>query len=231
MDNQTVKIGEAAQTKFQKLLVQETITVKEALKHLDEGAEKILIVVNDANQLCGTITDGDIRRWILREGNLNAPVSGFYHRDPKFVFENHDISAVKEMMIREKIEVVPVINDERRVVNVLIWDEIFSTEKKKLRKALKAPVFIMAGGKGVRMDPLTRILPKPLIPLGEKPISELIMDRFFEFGCHEFYLIVITKGRWCSPILKASKLLIKSNSSGKRNYAEPPEGLALPKNW
>lgn len=216
------RVESSVQVKLQKLSVPETITAKEALKRLDEGAEKILIVVNGSNKLCGTITDGDIRRWILKEGNLNASVAGFYHRDPKFVFEPYDVVAVKKMMIKEKIEVVPVIDRDHRLVDVLIWDEIFSSEKKKMRSVLKVPVLIMAGGKGARLNPLTRILPKPLIPLGEKPIAELIMDRFFEFGCDKFYLVVNFKGKMVQSYFES----VSSPYQVKLIWEDEPRGTA-----
>ena len=181
--------------KFEKLLVPEDIMIHEALKRMDEGAEKILMVVDGSGKLQGTITDGDIRRWILREGNMNATVAGLYQRSPKTAPEHFDIVQVKAVMIREKIEVIPVVDSEGRLVNVLLWDEIFSDRKTPGRSSLNVPVVVMAGGQGGRMDPLTKILPKPLIPLGEKPIVELIMDRFAEFGCSEFYLTVHYKGK------------------------------------
>jgi NDP-sugar pyrophosphorylase family protein len=97
----------------------------------------------------------------------------------------------KELMQQYLIEHVPIIDDERKLVNIVSWHDYIITESNKEKHAsLHNPVVIMAGGKGTRLDPFTKILPKPLIPLGEKPIIEIIMDRFYERGFYKFKLVI-----------------------------------------
>ena len=178
-----------------KILIAETVSLKEALKRMDDGQEKTLIIVNDNNCLLGTLTDGDIRRWILRGGDLAAPVSKFFNQRPKTVYPNYEIAVVKEIMLEQKAEVIPIIDKEEHLIDLLFRSEVFAGESKQRYRRLTTPVLIMAGGRGTRLDPFTRILPKPLIPIGEKPVVEIIMDRFSEFGYTDFYLTVNYKAK------------------------------------
>ncbi len=176
-------------------MIHEDLTIKEALKQMDIAGEKILFVVDAKGTLLGSITDGDIRRWILKEGALLEKVTGVYNRKPRFLRKNSDASQAREVMIHEKLEALPVVDERGVLVNVLLWNEIFSGETKPKAATLRVPVLVMAGGKGTRLDPFTKILPKPLIPIGDKPIVEIIMDQLFEFGCNDFYLTVNYKGK------------------------------------
>lgn len=183
-------------TRFQKLFVQEIITTKDALRQMGLGGEKILFVLDQKEKLIGTLTDGDIRRWILSEGSLGEKISKVFNKKPKILLPGYDLSSVRETMLKEKLEAIPVIGPEGKITDVLFWSDVFSDgtqpEMKELRRV---PVLIMAGGKGTRLDPLTKIFPKPLIPFGDKPIIEYILDRFSAFGCDDFFLSVNYKGK------------------------------------
>lgn len=193
--NEALAVSAPFSRKIENLRIRKTLSVKQALKQMGVGGEKILFVVDDGNRLLGTLTDGDIRRWILKEGNLGDPVCGLYQRSPVALGPQYDLAQVKEIMIREKIEVIPVTDENGILIDSLFWSDIFSEQPRGPRPSLAVPVLVMAGGKGARLDPFTKILPKPLIPLGDKPIVEIVMDRFAEFGCRDFYLTVNYKGK------------------------------------
>ncbi|OGK95282.1 MAG: hypothetical protein A2X36_02330 [Elusimicrobia bacterium GWA2_69_24] len=178
-----------------KLLVQEHLPVREALKQMDLAGAKILFVVDERQRLRGALTDGDIRRWILGEGSLHEPVDRVCNRQPKAVRKGTDSAAIRELMLHQKIEAVPVLDQDDAVLDVLLWTDVFSGESAPAQPGLGLPVVVMAGGRGTRLEPFTKILPKPLIPVGDKPIIELIMDRFAEHGCREFYLTLNYKGK------------------------------------
>lgn len=178
-----------------KLLIKRNLSVKETLKQMGSAGERALFVVNDGNILCGTVTDGDIRRWILKEGSLTASIEHVYNKFPKFVREDYDSASIKETMIRHKIEVMPVLDSKGCVVDALFWSDVFSGKTLSKAANLRLPVVVMAGGRGARLDPFTKILPKPLIPLGDKPIIEVIVDNFADYGCKDFYLVVNYKGK------------------------------------
>ncbi len=178
-----------------KLLLNEENTVREALKQMDLAGEKILFIVDAKRKLCGSLTDGDIRRWLLKEGSLHEKIKGIFNPQPRVVTENENIDRVREIMLTHKIEALPVVDPEGVLVDVFLWDSTFGGEQPQKKGDLKVPVVVMAGGKGSRLEPFTKILPKPLIPVGDKPIIELIMDQFLEYGCNPFFLTVNYKGK------------------------------------
>lgn len=173
--------------KLKKILINPQANIKQALKQMDSAAERILLVADNKNLLLGTITDGDIRRWILKGESLNERVSKIMKRDPVFLYVGYSKKEAKDLMVSKVIECIPVVNKDRCIISAVWWLDLFENSFKK-HQEINAPVVIMAGGEGSRLAPFTNVLPKPLIPLREKPILELIIDRFFEFGCKNFYL-------------------------------------------
>jgi dTDP-glucose pyrophosphorylase len=165
-------------------LINEDNTMIEAMELLDSIAKKVLFVTKQ-EKLTAAITDGDIRRWILRKGNLDAKVKDIANYNPKFLFEKSKALA-KEYMKKMSIEALPIVDNNMQIISVVLWND------KELEKRIKinVPIVIMAGGLGTRLYPYTKILPKPLIPIGEIPISEHIINRFHSYGCKDFYLIV-----------------------------------------
>lgn len=165
-------------------LIDEESSMLEAMALLDKIAKKVLFVVKDG-RFAAAITDGDIRRWILKKGNLDAKVKEIANYSPKYIYEKNKASA-KDYMRKYSIEALPVLNEEEDIVSVMLWnDEEIEREGK-----LQAPVVIMAGGLGTRLYPYTKVLPKPLIPIGEIPIVEHIINRFNQCGSNQFFLVV-----------------------------------------
>lgn len=180
---------------LRKLLVPPTTTIKEAMGRLDKSAEQILLVTDPRRTLIGTLTDGDIRRHILSEGSLQDPVSRVCHTNPKTVPSSFSASEARQLMLDKRIKQLPVIDGKRRVVDLLRWEDVLGRDTQRLRAPLGVPVVIMAGGKGVRMAPFTNILPKPLIPIEDRPLVQVIMDRFMVYGCRPFYMTVNYKAQ------------------------------------
>jgi len=206
---------------FSKILINSSASVKDALKQLDSTAEKILFVVNEKNQLVGSLTDGDIRRWILKDGPLSGSVENACFKGTYFVNDNYNITQVKEELFNRKIEYAPVINAKKEIIEFLAWDMLF--DRKIIRdskKKLEAEIVIMAGGKGTRLDPFTRILPKPLIPIGEKSILEIIFEKFMEYDNNVFYVSVNHKAK----LIKSYFEEIKPDYLINYLYEEKPLG-------
>lgn len=166
-------------------LLNEDSSLIQAMKRLDESARKVLFVMRDG-QFQATLTDGDIRRWILKNGDLTASVSQMANYRPYSVHEAQADQAY-QLLEQYRIDAIPVLDSERHVVGVYVRD---GKVVAKPVEPLNVPVVIMAGGIGSRLYPYTKILPKPLIPIGELPISELIINRFYEQGCRQFYMIL-----------------------------------------
>jgi dTDP-glucose pyrophosphorylase len=196
-----------------KLLVQNGINIIEALKRLDETADKALLVVDSENKLLGTLTDGDIRRYILNGRSLEDTIADIYNKNPKFIFEKeYSQEKAEKIFLKHKISLLPIIDEEKKLVKIISWDKIFfedSGRRTRKIKKINVPVVIMAGGKGTRLDPFTKILPKPLIPIGDKPIIELIMDKFHEYGMENFYVTLNHKSKMIKAYFEEFKTKYK----------------------
>ncbi len=166
------------------VIIDENSSMIEAMERLDATSKKVLFVQNDG-KLAAAITDGDIRRWILKKGNLDAKVKDIANYCPLYLEENNK-NVAKEFMKKKFIDAVPIVNKSMEIISVVLLNEEDIEQKKELR----IPVVIMAGGLGKRLYPYTKILPKPLIPIGEIPIVEHIINRFIRYGSDQFYLVV-----------------------------------------
>ena len=176
-------------------LVLSDASIKNALKQMDKAGSKTIFVVEKGNVLAGVISGGDVRRAVLGKVNLNKRVTLIMNSTPTVVNEDYDINTVKKIMLTKKHEAIPVINSNRQVIDVLLWNRVFKEQQKRIYPKLNVPVVIIAGGEGTRLDPFTRILPKALIPIGDKPMIEIIMDEYAKFGISEFYISINHKKR------------------------------------
>jgi dTDP-glucose pyrophosphorylase len=181
-------------------LLPQTHTIRQAMEQLEKTEEKIVFVVDEESRLVGSLTDGDIRRWILSDGDLKAEVHRICNRNPHVAKEGFAIDQLRVEMLNGNFGCVPVINSSREIIQLVFWKELLQGEiDVKLKRQLRLPVVIMAGGRGTRLAPFTNVLPKPLIPVGDKTIIELIIDQFLPYGLDHFHLSINYK----SKILKS----------------------------
>ena len=166
------------------------LTVVEAMAKIDNNASEagLIFVVDASHSVIGCITDGDVRRWILKGGELNASAQDVMFKKPVTLSKN-SLAQAKNMMLEKSIKALPILDDNRRIIDIILLNDISNISPS--RKSLKGvPVVIMAGGKGTRLYPFTKILPKPLIPIGDTPIVERIIDCYVEYGIDEYYMTV-----------------------------------------
>lgn len=175
---------EAFRLDIKDFLINENNSLIEAMEQLDRVAKKVLFVISD-HGLVAALTDGDIRRWILKKGSLEVEVKEIANYHPKFLTRKEKDNA-RKFLKEQSMEAIPIINSRNQIVSIVFAND----EIVKPKRQLDIPVIIMAGGLGTRLYPYTKILPKPLIPVGEIPIVEHIVNRFVENGCKEFYLIL-----------------------------------------
>ncbi|MGB6191231.1 MAG: sugar phosphate nucleotidyltransferase [Terracidiphilus sp.] len=181
-------------------LVPQTHTIRQAMEQLEKSEEKIVFVVDDGLRLIGSLTDGDIRRWILSDGDLQAQALRVCNCNPHVVNEDYDAEELRASMLAGNLGCVPVVNRAREIVRLVFWKEIFQGDASvKPAITLDLPVVIMAGGRGTRLAPFTNVLPKPLIPVGDRTIIEIIIDQFLAYGLKDFRLSINYK----SKILKS----------------------------
>jgi dTDP-glucose pyrophosphorylase len=160
----------------------------DALKKMDSLNRKLLILEKD-NNFYSLLSIGDIQRAIIRNIDLNTPVYKIVRKDIKIAKKSDDFSEIKKIMMKYRMEFLPVI-DNNKVCEVYFWEDIFSVEERITSVSLNVPVIIMAGGEGTRLKPITNVIPKPLIPIGDKTILEIIFDKFSKYGVKDFYISV-----------------------------------------
>ena len=158
-------------------------SLSQALTNLEELIyEKILFVVDKENRLLGSITDGDIRRSLLKNNSINKTIESVYEPSPKFFYENSiDLKKLIELRI-EAIQVIPIVDQQKRIVDIFNYS--------LYKSYLPVDTIIMAGGRGSRLAPLTDTKPKPLLEIGGKAIIEYNMDRIISYGVKNFWLSV-----------------------------------------
>ncbi len=158
-------------------------TIKEALQIIDAGAMRIALVVENGS-LIGTISDGNIRRGLLRGLTLDDSVESITHKNPIVCSVNDSKEKIIEIAVEYRIYQIPIIDNKGMIVGIEEVDELIkpSTHRNK--------VVLMAGGLGTRLRPLTDKVPKPLLKVGNKPIIETIMESFSKYGFKDFILSV-----------------------------------------
>lgn len=158
--------------------------IQQAILNLDEVAIKIVLIVNESGRLEGTISDGDIRRGLLRGLDMSSPLADIVHRNALVVPPGLGRDTVLQLMTANKIQQIPIVDDDQRVVGLHLWDEVTTpTARSNL-------MVIMAGGKGTRLMPHTENCPKPLVPVAGKPMLEHIIERAKSEGFNHFVLAI-----------------------------------------
>lgn len=199
--------------KIKKLIVSPETSLKIAMRSLSGAGARVLFIVNDADQLIGSVTDGDIRRAILNGIGFEQSISGVMFKSPRYVrrTEKGFKEKAKDYVLTEKLYAIPVLDKTHRIIDVLFWHDFFENHPLEIStfKTVTNPVVIMAGGKGERLDPFTKILPKPLIPFGDKPIIEKIMDNFNKHGFTNFILTLNYKKELIKMYLKENQFPYK----------------------
>jgi len=189
---------------IEKIKITKDATIKQALKIISNGAVQIAIVVDKKGKLLGTLTDGDIRRGFLKGLDINSSINPIIYKKP-FVVKKDDIKKkVLEIALRKKKYQIPIVDKNLKVIGLHVLDELIKSKKKNNL------VVIMAGGKGIRLRPLTKNIPKPMLKVGDKPILQTILEKFIESGYDNFVICVNYK----------SKVIIDYFGNGKKFGAQ-----------
>jgi len=167
---------------------EKSLSIVEAMEKIDANVRGILFVTDENKRLVGSITDGDIRRWLINTGDLSVQISEMMHPSPKYLCQA-DRKRAMDFMRKESVTALPILDVKQRIVDVIFLSDKLPDEEQE-NTLENVPVIIMAGGKGTRLYPYTKIFPKPLIPVGDIPIIERIISRFRDYGASEYYLTV-----------------------------------------
>lgn len=173
---------------IEKYCIKQDATIKEVMGIIDENLIGGVFIIDNENRVKGVMTDGNIRRALLKGYNMDEGITGLYSESYKYVNKFVSKKKVKELMLKYKIRQVPVVDDENRIVDLYFLDDVISYDKKDNY------VFILAGGLGTRLRPLTDNIPKPMLKVGKKPILEHIIEQFKEYGYKNFIISLNYKG-------------------------------------
>lgn len=175
--------------KIKKRVIAPSLSLLDTMKRMDEVKVKILFVFS-GEHFEGLVTIGDIQRAIINNIALSEPVSHILNKNKIYGYLSEGEECVKEKMRKMRAEVMPILDKHGELADVWYWSDLFKKAELDDRSKINLPVVIMAGGKGTRLKPITNVIPKPLVPVGDKTILEVIMDQFESIGCHKFYMSV-----------------------------------------
>lgn len=167
---------------WKSVLVSPELSLEEAIGVLDRAALRIVLVVGQNNYLLGTLTDGDVRRALIKHLPLSTPVQHVMCTDPKVGYREWSREQILAFMGRTELLQLPIVDAAGQVVGLETLHSLLNKPR------YDNPVFLMAGGFGTRLHPLTNNCPKPLLKVGEKPILELILENFVSAGFYRFFI-------------------------------------------
>ncbi|WP_029420719.1 nucleotidyltransferase family protein [Alicyclobacillus macrosporangiidus] len=166
------------------IMIAPTTSLQETIQIIDADARQIALVVDDNSRLMGTVTDGDVRRAILRGVGLNEPVRSIMNMYPTVVAQGTPSQTIYALMLGQGVRRIPVVDGGRRVIGLEMFEDYVDSPKRENW------VVIMAGGLGTRLAPLTDTCPKPLLKVGPKPILEIILESLIAHSFHRFFFSV-----------------------------------------
>lgn len=174
---------------IENISINKSATIISALKQMDVEKVKLLLV-QDNGKFHSLLSIGDIQRAIIANVSLDSTVECILRKSVKVAKPSDDKNAIKAKMKERRNDFMPIVDEDNNIVDIIFWEDISNYKETRIKAPFTLPVVIMAGGQGSRLRPLTNVLPKPLIPIGDQTMMEDIMDRFVECGCQDFYISV-----------------------------------------
>jgi len=168
---------------WQKTLVNQSHTLLDTMKIIDDSSLQFAVVVDEEQHLLGTVTDGDIRRGILRGEGLDVTITSVMNSNPIIARSGQKYHKYKQLMKSKMLKQLPIVDDNNKIINILFADNIETSLNKNT-------VVLMLGGLGTRLRPLTNDIPKPMLRVGNKPILETIIEGFKQYGYTNFVFSV-----------------------------------------
>ncbi len=171
-----------------KYTISSSASVKETLEKMTNNKIKAVVVIDESNVIQGLFTNGDMRAFFLKGGSLGANIS-LAMNDKPFIYSSR-LEVEEERLTRRRI-IYPIADEQNHLVDVIYGEDFYDSDAVRISNALNdIPLVIMAGGKGTRLYPYTKILPKPLIPIGDATITERIIGTFQRYGVKSVFMIL-----------------------------------------
>ena len=191
-----------------------TDTIKSALVKINRSGIRGVIVINKKKEFLGTITDGDIRKEIIKKTDISKKKVGAITNKKSVVFKKNDnLEKIKTTFLNMNINFAPIVDSKKIIKKILRWEEIFNEEKLNIKKP---QVVLMAGGEGTRLLPYTEVLPKPLMPIGGKPMLEHILTKFYNQNFNRFIVSINYKADLIKTYFNNKKYKIKFVKENKK---------------
>lgn len=190
---------------FKGRIISKNESILEGLKRMDSLDKKSLIVI-EKDKFFGLVSAGDIQRAIIQNKPLATPLEDILRKKIRVAKPEDSFEKIKQMMFDFRMELCPVVDEKGEVLEVFFWEDIFKESQLQPKSQFNLPVIIMAGGFGTRLKPITNVIPKPLIPIGEKTMLEHIFDRFAKHGSSSFFISVNYKAELIDFYLKSKNL-------------------------
>lgn len=195
--------------KFEKFTISKNATIIEAFNLMDDVGKKLLIVT-EKKLFVSLLSMGDLQRYLIKSQNLKTKISSILRKKIIYAKEGENIEEIKSKIKMYRTEYMPVVSKKNEIVDVVFWEDFFDKVDRNHKK-VSIPVVIMAGGKGTRLRPITNIIPKPLIPLGDKTMIEHIITNFISHGVKDFYISVNYKSDMIQAHLNNKNFFKKIN--------------------
>jgi dTDP-glucose pyrophosphorylase len=187
------------------IVIEKNTSILSALKQMDNIGYKLLIVVENGLYR-GLLSIGDIQRSIINNISVNDSIASIMRKDYIVSKPKDNLEDVKKLMLKIRAEFMPVIDSANNIVDIYFWQDLFEEKEVQPLEKFNLPVIVMAGGFGTRLRPLTYVIPKPLIPIGEKTMLEEVFSRFGKHGCKEFHISVNYKAELIEYYINSKNL-------------------------
>ena len=183
--------------------VLESSSIRSALVKINKSGIRGVIVTNKNRELLGVITDGDLRKHLIKKNILDKKVKFFLNRKPLFMTKDKiNKLNLKNIFLDKRINFIPILSKNKKLLEIVTLEETFSKDNLHYNKL---PVVIMAGGEGKRLLPLTKVLPKPLLPISGKPMLESVMQQFEKQDYNNFLISIHYKANLIRNYFKNKK--------------------------
>lgn len=207
----------------EKYLVNMQATVKEAIEKMEKELIKAVVIVDEEKTVVGLFANGDMRTFFLRGGSLSVNICEAMNKEPVLFRSEEQVKAERRVKTRV---IYPIVDENKKIVDILDYDNSIYSEK--VNDSLKdIPLVIMAGGKGTRLYPYTKILPKPLIPIGDVTITERIIHSFQRYGCNKVIMVLNHKANMIKAYMSELEKNYQVDFVEEKNFLGTAGGLKL----
>jgi dTDP-glucose pyrophosphorylase len=189
---------------FRKFFIDQNAKTIKSLKKINKLKGRSLIVVSNKNFLRGILSSADIRNAIMNHNITNEKINKIFNKKPKFIFADEIKKKINEISYNvKKFNLIPIIDRKtKKIIDVINLEKLNLLNIKKKSEKLNLSVVVMAGGKGTRLMPYTSVLPKPLLPINNKPTIKHIIDRFMQYDVKNFFITINYKSEILKTYLK-----------------------------